>query len=133
MAVQDIRYNYADYDGDGDDEEGIYYEVQDMLAALQAAMLTYSSETVGTAIGYNPGRYPYFFVDANGDGELSADEADAYSTWTPRLLRAAYNFQYVSKDPGGFVHNGPYVMQVLYDSIEDLGGDVSAMERPEVE
>jgi hypothetical protein len=45
-------------------------------------------------------------------------------------LRAAYNYQYVQKDPGAFTHNAPYILQVLYDSIEDVGGDMSAMLRP---
>ena len=64
--------------------------------------------------------YPYFFNDAG----------DRYGTWTPRLLRAAYIYQYAQKDPGGFAHNGDYVMQMLYDAIADLGGDVSTMTRP---
>jgi hypothetical protein len=34
-------------------------------------------------------------------------------------------------DPGAFAHNGKYVLQVLYDSIQDLGGDVSGMVRPQ--
>jgi len=37
------------------------------------------------------------------------------------LLRAAYNYQYAMKDPGAFAHNGKYVIQALYDSLEDLG------------
>ena len=28
------------------------------------------------------------------------------------------------KDPGAFAHNGKYVIQVLYDSIADLGTKV---------
>jgi hypothetical protein len=36
----------------------------------------------------------------------------------------------VSKDPGAFAHNNEYVMQFLYDSINDIGGDVSGMTRP---
>ncbi|HMB23956.1 MAG TPA: hypothetical protein VKP08_14035, partial [Anaerolineales bacterium] len=52
--------------------------------------------------------------------------------WTPRLLEAAYNYQYTQKDPGAFVHNPKYVIQFLIDSIADLGGDVSKYTRPEV-
>ena len=47
-----------------------------------------------------------------------------------QLLRGAYNYQWASKDPGSFAHNGQYIIQTLYDSIEDMGGDVSAMTRP---
>jgi hypothetical protein len=45
-------------------------------------------------------------------------------------LRAAYNYQYSAKDPGAFAHNGLYIIQTLYDSLEDVGGDVSGMTRP---
>jgi hypothetical protein len=46
------------------------------------------------------------------------------------LLRAAYNYQWVQKDPGAFAHNGKYILQVLYDSIADIGGDVTGLTRP---
>jgi hypothetical protein len=45
-------------------------------------------------------------------------------------LKAAYNYQYAQKDPGAFAHNAKYVLQVLYDSLEDIGADVSGMTRP---
>jgi hypothetical protein len=104
-----------------------------MAEALYAAMVTYSADTVGTAIVYDSHSYPYFFTDLNGDGEATPDEANygnRYTTWTPRLLKAAYNYQYAQKDPGAFAHNPKYVIQVLYDGIEDMGGDVSGMTRP---
>jgi hypothetical protein len=44
-------------------------------------------------------------------------------------LRAAYNYQDASKDPGAFAHNSTYIMQLLYDSISDLGGDTTGMVR----
>ena len=73
---------------------------------------------------------------ASGVGEVSEGEANygnRYNAWTPRLLRAAYNYQYGSKDPGGYTHNPVYVLQAIYDSIEDIGGDVSAMTRASLE
>jgi hypothetical protein len=82
---------------------------------------------------YDSHSYPYFFVDTDGKGEVDAGEANygnRYNAWTPRLLRAAYNYQYAHKDPGGFAHNGKYVIQVLYDSLEDIGADTSDMTRP---
>ena len=42
----------------------------------------------------------------------------------------AYNFQYAMKDPGAFAHNPKYVLQILYDSLADLGGDVEGRIRP---
>jgi hypothetical protein len=65
-------------------------------------------------------RNPYFFDDSG----------EPYSTWTPSLLRAAYNYQYARKGVGGYVHNNQYIIQLLYDSIDDLGGSTSGMTRP---
>ncbi|MBU6351158.1 MAG: hypothetical protein KGS73_13525 [Chloroflexi bacterium] len=133
LALQDIRYNFTDFDGDGDDEEGLYYEIEHMREELYAAMQAYSAEEVGAAVLYDGNAYPYFFVDSNGNGETDEEEVNGdnrFAAWTPRLLRAAYNYQYSGKDPGAFVHNGMYILQTLYDSIEDVGGDVSMMTRP---
>ncbi|MCB0129682.1 MAG: hypothetical protein KDD78_02490 [Caldilineaceae bacterium] len=131
--LENIRYYFTDYDGDGDDEEGVAFEIEALREDLYVALQAYATDTLGTGIVYNPARYPYFFVDANGNGEADGDEGDSFASWSPRLLRGAYNYQYASKDPGGYTHNAPYIIQVLYDSIEDLGGDVGDMVRPEVE
>jgi hypothetical protein len=119
--LHDIRMGGDDYDGDGNSDEGIAGEVEGMAEALYAAMQDYATSTEGvSAIEYDGASYPYFFDDAG----------ERYATWTPALLKAAYNYQYVQKDPGAFAHNADYVLQVLYDGIEDLGGDVSGMTRP---
>jgi hypothetical protein len=131
--VRDIRYYDDDLDGDGDVEEGMAYEIETMLEVLYTQLQAYAADEVGTPIVYDSHSHPYFFTDTNGNGEPDPDETtgeNQYNTWTPRLLRAAYNYQYVQKDPGAFVHNGVYITQVLQDSIEDLGGDVSGMLRP---
>ena len=134
--LENIRYFFTDYDGDGDDEEGVAFEIDHLIEQLYPAMQAYALETIGTGILYDSHSYPYFFVDTNGNGEIDEGEVNRdnrFNSWTPRLLRAAYNYQYASKDPGAYAHNAPYVLQVLYDSIEDMGGDVSGMTRPEVE
>jgi hypothetical protein len=134
--LQNIRYNLTDYDGNGDDSEGIYFEIQSMRDTLLAAMQKYATDTVGSGIVYSDASYPYFFVDTNGNGTADPEEVNsdnAFTTWTPRLLRAAYNYQYSGKDPGSFAHNGQYIIQTVYDSIENIGGDVSGMTRPESE
>ncbi len=116
-----IRVSEADFDGDGDAAEGLNGEIETMAEALYAAMQAYADGIEGVdAIVYNPSAYPYFFNDAG----------DRYATWTPNLLRAAYNYQYVQKDPGAYAHNGPYVIQFLYDSINAVGGDTTALTRP---
>ena len=108
-----------DYDGDGNTTEGIYYEIEGLQETLLAAIQKYATETAGADISYDPATYPYF---------LGAD-GNAYANWTPRLLKAAYNYQMASKDPGKFAHGGKYTIQLLFDSIEDLGGDVSGLAR----
>ncbi len=131
--LHDVRMvgSAVDYDGDGDIEEGIYYEIEGLSAQLYSAIQTYAADA-GTPLVYDSDAYPYFFVDTDGNGETSEDEANygnAYNAWTPRLLKAAYNFQVVQKDPGGFAHGGKYLIQLLVDSIEDLGSDVSGFAR----
>jgi hypothetical protein len=128
-----IRMDKTDYNGNGDITEGIYKEMDSFRVALYAAVQSYAETKAGTPIVYDPNTYPYFFVDADKDGKADTNDKGpiAYTAWTPRLLEAAYNYQYSIKDPGGFAHNPKYVMQFLYDSIKDLGGDVSKYTRPE--
>ena len=121
---QDIRMSTKDYDGNKDVKEGISVEVASMEAKLYDAIKAYSKEITKTGIAYNAAAYPYFFIDTNGDGKADEKEAvaaNAWADWTPRLLRAAYNFQYVQKDPGIFAHNPKYAIQIIYDALEDLG------------
>ena len=83
------------------------------------AIQTYGKEVAKADISYSPDAYPYFYTDANGNGKVDSSE-QAYASWTPRLLEAAYNYQLVVKDPGAFAHNAKYVIQLLYDSTDDL-------------
>jgi hypothetical protein len=127
-----IRESEDDFDGDGNTTEGLADEVATMRDAVYAALQEYSATTTVTdEIAYDSHSYPYFFIDTNGNGQIDEGEADRYATWTPRLLKAAYNYQYSQKDPGAFAHNGPYILQILYDTLEDIGGDTSGMTRPE--
>jgi len=130
--VAEIRMGGADYDGDGDSSEGIRGEVETMTEALYAQIKVYATAK-GTGIVYNPATHPYFFVDNDADGKTDKDDKGAsirYNAFTPRLMKAAYNYQYAVKDTGAWVHNGKFVIQFLIDSIEDLGGDVSMYTRP---
>jgi hypothetical protein len=118
--LHNIRVSEVDYDGDGDVTEGVANEVETMREALLVAMQAYAAGIEGVdGIVYDSHAYPYFFDDAE----------ERYATWTPALLRAAYNYQYATKDPGGFAHNGQYVIQTLYDSLNALGA-AEGMTRP---
>ena len=134
-GLKNIRESQAsamDYDGDGNVEEGMYYEIEGLQQALMAGIQTYAKDTAGTGIVYDSAAYPYWFADADGDGAADKNaegNAVGYSTWTARLLKAAYNYQVSIKDPGAFAHGNKYIVQLVYDSIEDLGGDVSKFTR----
>ena len=127
-----IRLNSTgDYDGDGDVTEGLKGEVDTYAEKLLAGIQAYSTGVAEVGIIYDSAAYPYWFIDADGDGEKDVNAegaATGYNAWTPRLLKAAYNYQYSQKDPGAYVHNGLYVMQALYDSIADLKTRVPAID-----
>jgi hypothetical protein len=128
-----IRIGETDWDGDGDVTEGIAGEIETMEEMLFSAIQDYAANTAGVAIIYDSHAYPYFFIDTDGNGVSDPGEAifpNQYNAWTSRLLKAAYNYQYAQKDPGGYAHGGLYILQVLYDSLVDLGVDTSAMTRP---
>lgn len=132
----DIREGDTDFDGDGDVDEGIGREVDELHATLYEAIQAYAADVIGTPIVYAPS-FPYWMIDTDGDGEADEDEVsggNSYSDWTPRLVRTTYNYHYVVEDPGAFAHNAAYVMQLLYDAAADLGEvvevDLSPYTRP---
>jgi hypothetical protein len=117
-----------DYDGDGDLAEGIYGELDGLRTKLLAAIVGYGTEHK-TPVCYDTNSYPYWFVDKDGDGKCSADEAKAangFASWTARLARAAYNYQLSVKDPGNFAHNAKYIIELLFDSVTDVNRALSA-------
>ena len=108
-----IRMDATDYDGDGDVAEGVKGEIETLHEALLAKL-----EPLGVV--YDAHSYPYWF-DAAGE---------SFAAWTPRLLKAAYNYQLVAKEGGFYSHNPKYAIQLLVDSLADLGADVSVYARP---
>ena len=132
--VDDYRMpgSTGDYDGDGNVEEGVKAEIEGLQELVYAALQAYALDTLGTGIIYDSHSYPYFFVDTNENGEADEDEVNygnKYAAWSPRLLRAAYNYQYSLKDPGAFAHNAKYIVGLLYESAADLGADVEGLAR----
>jgi hypothetical protein len=92
------------------------------LSLLAMRIYTIRTKEVDEIV-YDNARNPFFFDNAGNE----------YSTWTPRLLRAAYNYRYATLGVGAYAHNGLYTLQLLYDSLNDLGVNTSAMTRPEAE
>lgn len=127
----------VDYDGDGDISEGIYYEIAGLQEILLNTLNTYAQEFAGMGVAYDVAAYPYFFADADGDGAADTGDSGAvrFTAWTPRFLKAAYNYQVSIKDPGEHAHGGKYIIQLLYDAITDLNSalsspvDISALHR----
>ncbi len=49
-------------------------------------------------------------------------------------MRTTYTYHYVLEDSGAFTHNAKYILQMLYDALEDLNArvpvDMVAFTRP---
>jgi len=114
---REIRASSIDYDGDLDASEGLAGEIETLEAKLLASIDFYIAVTDGV----EPLVINSRFVNEAGD---------TYSTWTPRLLRAAFNNQYSTLGSGSYIHNPQYIIQLLYDSIDDMGGSLSGLIRP---
>ena len=114
-----LRVSTVDYDGDGDTAEGLAGEIETLQTRLLAA-ITSNADRFGFPIQYRADQDPFFF-DPSGE---------PYRSWTPFLLQAAYNYQLARMDPGAYAHNPKYIMQLLYDSIQAIGGDHLGLVRP---
>jgi hypothetical protein len=128
-----FRKTTESYDGSTDASEPMAAMVENFRTKLYAAVQKYTKDHNLPGVIYDPASYPYFFLDANNDGKPDVDSKGAvisYNSFTPRLMEAAYNLQYVTKDPGAFAHNPHYVIEGMYDSIADLGGDLTGLTRP---
>ncbi|MDO5647091.1 cytochrome C [Paracoccus sp. (in: a-proteobacteria)] len=128
-----IRMSRASHDGSGNLTQGIHADIANNADLLKSALHDYARQVAGVPMIYDSGRHPYFFADANDDGRVDLVDGTSvvYNAWTPRLLRGAYNWKFVTSDTGAHVHNPHYALQLLYDSIQDLttamGGDFDAL------
>jgi formate-dependent nitrite reductase cytochrome c552 subunit len=121
-TADDIRISRQSHDGSGNTEKGIRDDIRANSDRLKAMLLDYAARVAGTPMIYDGSRHPYFFADANSDGVVDQQDGKlvVYTAWTPRLLRAAYNWKFVNADHGIHVHNPYYALELIYDSIEDL-------------
>ncbi len=112
-------------------------EVAVFAARLYAAIQAYCAAAADSGmppsgasyIAYNGVSYPYWFKDTNKNGVIDTAETSAMR-FDSKSLRAAFNYQFYQKEPGAWAHNNAYIVQILFDSIEDLGGDLSDLTRP---
>jgi len=121
----------------GDKSTPIASQMLTMQNRLLSGIQVYATQILEQPIAFAPGTYPYFFNDLNGNGTADPDETafnNRYVGFSPRLERATYNFFYSVNDPGAYAHNGAFILQVLYDTIDDLGQavsvDISGLVRP---
>ena len=90
-----------------------------LLVAIQAYATTGNPATglpQDSPVQYEGSSYPYWFIDG-----VAPIYPNRYRDFDRTMLRAAYNYVVADKDPGGYIHNGTYVQQLLWDSILDLG------------
>jgi hypothetical protein len=119
LELRSIRQlgSFTDFDGDGTVTEGIKAEIDGLKAILLTAIQEYASSESDWIV-WSGSRW---YVDQNQDGVYDAGDTTRYENrWTPRLVKAAFNFEYPDKDPGAYAHNAKYVIELLYDSIADL-------------
>ncbi len=112
----------GDFDGNGK-EEGLAKEIGNLQEELYAAIQTYSKNVGGTPIAFTKVAFPYWYADTNGNGRIDPEEikmSNKYTAYTPRLLQAVFNYTFSIRDTGGAYHNGRYVLQLLYDSLDSL-------------
>ena len=117
-------YNMPNYLGDNSAASSPSAQITGMQEALYTQIKAYALGTIGTPITYVASTNPYWFEDTV--------KRASYTKFDAKLLKAAYNYQVSQKEPHGYIHNHRYIIQLLYDSIKDVGGSaaVTGMTRP---
>ena len=97
-----------------------YIEINILLEDLYAAIQDYAQNGLPqpSPVLYDDAAYPYWFKD-NGMGPSYGNR---YTDFDFDMLTAAYNYQVALKDPGGYIHNGTYIEQLLFYSTCLMGG-----------
>jgi hypothetical protein len=113
---RNIREQNIDFDGDGNTSKGIHAEILALEELLFTSIQEYAQVISGEPIAYI-NQFPYFIHE---DAQQGQGANSPYNAWTPRLVKAAYNYQFSRQDLGGYVHNPRYMLQLLYDSLLDL-------------
>jgi hypothetical protein len=104
-----------------------FREIQVLKAELLSAMQAYATTgdpntglPIDAPVFYDNLTYPYWFNGVQGTDPASF--ANRYRNFDFNMLTAAYNYAVATKDPAGYIHNGGYLEQLLYDSILVMGG-----------
>lgn len=112
-------FRLYDRDMDGDGKAGT---IQEEIEGLQALII---EELAKANIYYNPDQYPYFFTV-----QSPQIFPNSVTTWKESQFEASFNLQFVNKEPGAYIHNFRYAVQLLRDSYEALTGSALPGVRP---
>jgi hypothetical protein len=118
----------------GGTDQGVYANYTQMMAKLYTAIQQYSlakgNVGAGTSVicfNQSDASHLDFFVGTGlgqTDGTCPSStpwgQAGSNTAYTPRLLRAVYNYKFLVQDPGAWAHNPKYITDVMYDAIKDL-------------
>lgn len=119
---------------DGSTDQGVYQNYLQMMAKLYTAIQRYSLAKGNTSGGTSvicfnePGASGQYFFVGSAEGEAGTScpttttwgAAGSSTAFTPRLVRATYNYKFLAQDPGAWAHNPRYVAEIMYDAIRDL-------------
>ncbi|BDG05239.1 cytochrome c3 family protein [Anaeromyxobacter oryzae] len=104
-------------------------EYASMKAELLAALDAYAQANLTAFQAANGADATGICYDGSVYGYVLVKKATGCSATGAKLdlnaMKAGYNLHWMNKDPGGWAHNEYYVMQLVYDSIKDLGGTPS--------
>jgi hypothetical protein len=103
----------------------LYAALRAYVVTNIAAVRTATGNAAASGVCYNGNSHPYFFLEVSGvcqDGVANAPAASVGFNFNPTSLKGAFNYLWTQKEPGAWAHNEYYVLQVVYDSIVDLGG-----------
>ena len=114
---ESFRLYARDMDGDGSAEN-----IKDEIDGLKELII---GELKNADIYYNPNAYPYFF-------KVPSPQIvpNRVTSWRESQLEAAFNLNFVEKEPGAYAHNFKYAVQILRDSYEVLAGKALNGVRP---
>jgi hypothetical protein len=123
----------------GGTDQGVYQNYVQMMAKLYTAIQQYSLANGNVGAGtkvicfnQSAASHQDFFVGTavgQSDGACSTTvwgAGGSNTAYTPRLLRAVYNYKFLVQDPGAWAHNPKYVTEVMYDAIRDLNMGIPA-------
>lgn len=105
----------VDYDASGTVDD-LNVELAGLMAKLMTQIQTCCTNNSHTCT--DTSAHPYRAVTG------------ATAKLNPKALKAAFNYNFITRAEGAWAHNSSCSAQLVIDAIQDLGGDVSTLVRP---